>query len=112
MVETILRNLVSNAIKFSHENSTIRTTIEIGKDVATICVRDVGVGMSMNDLQHLFHIDSKVKRKGTSNEDGSGLGLILCKEFIEINNGTICAQSELGKGSTFCVTLPTEKQKR
>ncbi len=111
MVETILRNLVSNAIKFSYENSTIRTTMEIEKDVATICVRDVGVGMSMNDLQHLFHIDSKVKRKGTSNEDGSGLGLILCKEFIEINNGTICAQSELGKGSTFCVTLPTVKQK-
>ena len=112
MVETILRNLVSNAIKFSYENSTIRTTIELTKDVATICVRDFGVGISKNDLQHLFRIDSKVKRKGTSNEDGSGLGLVLCKEFIEINNGTICAQSELEKGSTFCVTLPTAKQKR
>ena len=110
MVETILRNLVSNAIKFSHENSTIRTTMEIKKDVATICVRDFGLGISKNDLQHLFQIDSKVKRKGTSKEDGSGLGLVLCKDFIEINNGTICAQSELEKGSTFCITLPTAKQ--
>ena len=112
MIETILRNLVSNAIKFSYENSTIRTTIEVEDDVATICVRDSGMGMTSNELKNLFRIDSKVKRKGTLNEDGSGLGLILCKEFIEINKGTIWAKSEPEKGSTFCITLPTAKQER
>jgi signal transduction histidine kinase len=64
--------------------------------------------LSQDDLQQLFRIDSKVRRKGTKGEEGSGLGLALCKEFVQINKGTIQVESEPGKGSTFCITLPTE----
>jgi len=73
-----------------------------------ISVIDSGVGISEEDLQNLFRIDSKVKRKGTNDEDGSGLGLILCKEFIEKNNGTIWARSKLNNGSSFTFTIPSK----
>ena len=107
MVETILRNLMSNAIKFSYTEGhvSVKTKQErTGK--MTLCIIDQGQGLSQDDLQQLFRIDSKVRKKGTRGEDGSGLGLALCKEFVQINNGTIQVESEPGKGSTFCVTLP------
>ncbi len=106
MVETIIRNLLSNAIKFSHENSVVKLSAARKNDKLLICIEDGGVGINNDDLDNLFKIDSKVKHKGTNNEDGSGLGLILCKEFVEKNGGTITAKSEPGEGSTFCVTLP------
>jgi signal transduction histidine kinase len=64
------------------------------------------MGISEEDIQNLFRIDSKVKHKGTNNEDGSGLGLILCKEFVDKNNGTIWVESTPGKGSSFIFTIP------
>ncbi|WP_423127039.1 tetratricopeptide repeat protein [Gaoshiqia sp. Z1-71] len=108
MVDTILRNLINNAIKFSKEGSVVKTGISRLETDITVCVTDEGIGMSEQELQHLFSIDPKVKRKGTNNEDGSGLGLILCHEFVQINGGKIWALSEEGKGSTFCFTIPSD----
>ena len=107
MVETVLRNLISNAIKFSFEEKTIIT--EVKKEDScffTISVRDQGQGIPQEELASLFRIDSTVKSKGTNGEDGSGLGLILCKEFAGINKGKIWVESEKGKGSAFYFTLP------
>lgn len=106
MIEAVLRNLVNNAIKFSQGNSSIEITAEQIGDEVKICVNDAGMGISEEDIQNLFRIDSKVKHKGTNNEDGSGLGLILCKEFVDKNNGTIWVESTPGKGSSFIFTIP------
>ena len=107
MVETVLRNLISNAIKFSFEEKTIITEVmKMDNRFFRISVRDEGQGISQEDLVNLFRIDSTVKRKGTNGEDGSGLGLILCKEFAGINKGKIWVESEQGKGTAFYFTLP------
>jgi len=112
LVTTIIRNLISNAIKFTSENDTI----EIGilnnnfNDNSMICVfvKDTGVGMTQEIKDKIFRIDQNVSTLGTSQEKGTGLGLILCKEFVEMHNGKIWVDSEPGKGSTFCFTLPKE----
>lgn len=106
MIETVMRNLISNAIKFTPENGSIDITAEQEEQHISIRVSDTGTGMSKEDLEHLFHLDSKVKRKGTNNEDGSGLGLILCMEFITINKGKLWVESIPGKGSTFHISIP------
>ena len=107
MIETVLRNLINNAIKFTPEHGTIEiAAVSLGEEVE-ISVKDTGVGIAEEDLQNLFRIDSKVKRKGTNNEDGSGLGLILCKEFVEKNQGAIRVKSNLGEGSSFSITIPS-----
>lgn len=106
MVITTVRNLLHNAIKFSYEESTIivETYVENNKLVTTIT--DNGVGISEQDLPKLFKIEEQVTNVGTKKEKGSGLGLILCKEFIEKNNGEITVVSKKGEGSTFSFTLP------
>lgn len=109
MIETVLRNLINNAIKFTPENGTINLTVAQIENEVLINVYDSGVGLSEEDVQNLFLIDSKVKRKGTNNEDGSGLGLILCKEFVDKNNGRLWVESTPGKGSLFCFTIPAMK---
>ena len=106
MIETVLRNLINNAIKFTPDNGTIGIAVEKIENTVRINVSDTGMGISEDDIQNLFHIDSKVKRKGTNNEDGSGLGLILCKEFVSKNNGSISVESQSGKGSLFSFTVP------
>ena len=106
MLETILRNLISNAIKFTHENGWVKTNVKEGAARVEICVEDNGVGISPGDLGNLFRIDSKVKRKGTKQEDGTGLGLVICSEFVKKNGGTIWAESQPGKGSRFYFTVP------
>jgi signal transduction histidine kinase len=107
MVETILRNLVSNAIKFSYPGGKIVThAVPDETDRATVCVSDQGAGLSEEDIRRLFLIDSKVRRKGTGGEEGSGLGLPLCNELIRLNKGTIRVESEPDKGSSFLFTLP------
>lgn len=106
-VNTVVRNLISNAIKFTPPGGTI--TLEArknGKDVI-VSIADNGVGMSKEVLEKLFRIDTKHSTKGTANEKGTGLGLILCKEFIEKNNGRIWVESEVGKGSAFHFSLPS-----
>jgi signal transduction histidine kinase len=108
MIETVLRNLINNAIKFTPENGLIEITANQIEDQISICVKDSGIGISKEDTMNLFRIDSTVKRKGTNNEDGSGLGLILCKEFVDKNNGTIWVNSTPDEGSSFFFTVPAK----
>jgi signal transduction histidine kinase len=108
MIETVLRNLINNAIKFTPENGSIEIVAEQTDNQVTISVNDTGVGISEEDVQNLFRIDSKVKRKGTNDEDGSGLGLILCREFVDKNNGKLWVESVPDKGSSFSFTLPAK----
>lgn len=117
MLQTILRNLTTNAIKFTPLGGRviISSVIDDSKQVV-ISVEDNGIGMTSKMLDDLFHIDAKTGRPGTEGESSSGLGLILCKEFIEKHGGNIWVESELqnlhdGKqgGSTFCFTLPPSK---
>ena len=112
MVRTVIRTLISNAIKFTPEGEQIRiysdTLKEEGeqKEMIRMCVTDTGVGISPENLERLFRIDQQVRSTGTANEKGTGLGLILCKELIDKHGGKIWVESEVGKGSIFCVTLP------
>jgi signal transduction histidine kinase len=109
MIETVIRNLVSNAIKFTPENGLIEISARQTGELIEFCVKDSGVGISEEDAKNLFQIDSKVKRKGTNDEDGSGIGLILCKEFVDRNHGKIWVESTFPKGSSFFFTIPTKK---
>jgi signal transduction histidine kinase len=106
MIETVLRNLISNAIKFTSEGGQIEILAREVNDDILISVKDNGVGIPEEDCKNLFKIDSKVKRKGTNREDGSGLGLVLCHEFITKHNGKIWVESGLGKGSEFTLSIP------
>jgi len=106
MVETILRNLISNAIKYSSENDTITIDAYKEKGFVTLFVKDYGVGISSDLLPKLFSIDYKYSSKGTAGEEGTGLGLKLCKEFVEKNGGKIWVEKSEPKGSTFLFTLP------
>lgn len=106
MTETILRNLISNAIKFTPQGGQVEIVAEQKEGQVEVKVSDTGVGIPREEIDHLFQIDSKSKRKGTNNEEGSGLGLILCREFVSMNKGKLWAESTPGKGSTFCFTIP------
>lgn len=106
MIATILRNLISNAVKFANPGGEITVyTVSTG-DSLTICVKDNGVGMSQEELKKLFSTDTPITSLGTNNEKGTGLGLILCKEFVEKHRGKIWVESEKDQGSTFYVSLP------
>lgn len=113
LVATIIRNLATNAIKFSPRNSTIEIIVNHYKDELTFAVKDVGIGLTSNEIDQLFRIDVNFHKRGTEKETGTGLGLKLCKEFVEYCNGRIWVVSEPGKGSTFFFTIPsyTEKHK-
>lgn len=106
MVKTIFRNLLNNAIKYSHAKGIISFSAKWQRDgFVDIVVADNGIGISEIDQQNLFKIGFSHIKTGTNNEIGTGLGLILCKEFVEKNNGKIIVESELGKGSKFIVSL-------
>lgn len=106
MTRMVLRNLVSNAIKFTHENGSVSLNIQTNTHHAHFSVTDNGVGMEPEQLERLFHIDNKTSRAGTNGEQGTGLGLILCKEFIELQGGEIWANSSPNIGSEFHFTIP------
>jgi PAS domain S-box-containing protein len=107
MLQTVLRNLISNALKFTAKGGKISLTIQPTSSGEIICaIKDTGVGMPKKILENLFRIDVNVSRAGTNNEPSTGLGLILCKEFVEKHGGRIWAESEEGHGSTFYFTLP------
>jgi len=105
MILTVLRNFLSNAIKFSHNSSQIRFEAEEEGMMWRIKVIDSGVGMSADILKKLFHVGEVIKSIGTQGENGNGIGLLLCQEFVERNQGKIRVDSEIGKGSVFSFTL-------
>ncbi|HEX2869351.1 MAG TPA: tetratricopeptide repeat-containing sensor histidine kinase [Ignavibacteriales bacterium] len=106
MVETILRNLISNAIKFTGVGGRVSVSSRLKGEFLEISVSDSGIGMSPELTEKIFRIDSVYSQKGTRGESGSGLGLILCKELVEKNGGSLSVESRLGKGTTFSFTLP------
>lgn len=106
MIYTVLRNLISNAIKFSFRSGTIKIEAAVESSTAEISITDKGVGMTEALMADLFKLDKRITNDGTEDEKGTGLGLYLCKEFIERNKGTISVKSALRKGSTFTFTLP------
>jgi len=106
MFETIIRNLVSNAIKFTPKSGEIFISATKKPDNSTeIAVRDTGIGMNKEMISRLFLLNEKTNRNGTDGEPSTGLGLLLCKEFIDKQNGKIRVESEVGKGSTFSFSL-------
>jgi len=106
MIGTILRNLISNAIKFTNQGGTIVVSAKQKQGELMVTVSDNGVGIEADVLGNLFRIEESYSTSGTQNEQGTGLGLILCKEFIEKHGGKIWVESEVGKGSKFCFTIP------
>jgi len=103
---TVIRNLISNAIKFTPEDGKVRIGASSNDKFVEVSVADNGVGIEPEDLEKLFRIDETFKTRGTEGDKGSGLGLILSREYVEMNGGTIHAESTPGKGSTFTFTLP------
>ena len=108
MLQTVIRNLVSNAVKFTSKGGKISVSAKatIGNSIE-ISIKDSGIGMSQTMIDHLFRIDVKTNRLGTEGESSTGLGLMLCKEFVEKNGGKIWVESEVDKGSVFYFTIPS-----
>ncbi len=105
MIHTVIRNIISNAIKFSHKGGKVTISAVLNDDMVEVVISDRGIGMSRENLNMLFRIDTYYSTEGTSGESGTGLGLIISKEFIEKNNGRIKATSKEGEGTVFSFTL-------
>jgi signal transduction histidine kinase len=105
----VLRNLISNALWFTNTGGEVKISTSTVDRFVEVAVSDTGIGISQDDLAKLFRIDKKFRKNGTAGEHGTGLGLILCKDLIEMNGGQIRVESQVGKGSTFTFTLPKEK---
>lgn len=110
MIKTVLRNLVTNAVKFTKPGGRIIIKSELVSDYAVIKVIDDGVGISDEDMKKLFRIDESLRTIGTLGEKGTGLGLLLCHDFVEQNGGTIAAEQNPDAGTTFSFTLPLVKE--
>jgi|GEM_PF-1062532 len=106
MIETVFRNLLANALKYTPENGTITIKSTVKKDSIEVSVTDSGIGMDQETIDKLFSIDKITSQSGTLGETGTGLGLILCKEFIDKHQGKLWAESEIEKGSTVTFSIP------
>ena len=106
MIETVIRNLISNAIKFTNVNGKIIIKIVENNNHVYLSIQDTGVGIPKNKIDKLFSLKENTSTRGTKDEKGTGLGLILCREFIEMNGGKLITESALGIGSTFTVNIP------
>jgi signal transduction histidine kinase len=106
MINTVIRNLLTNAIKFTPLEGTIKIQAKQLEDIVRIHIADSGIGMNKEQVDALFKIEKGQSREGTEGETGTGLGLILCKEFISKNKGKIWVKSIPQKGSTFYISLP------
>lgn len=111
MINTVIRNLMSNAIKFTSKGGEVTLSTRINAEYCELKVKDTGVGISEEDLKKLFRIDVHYSTFGTSREKGTGLGLILCREFMEMNHGSIEAQSSIGKGTELTIKIPLKPSK-
>lgn len=105
-INTILRNISNNALKFTPDGGTIEFSNRYTNGYIETCISDTGIGIPEKFIDQIFKLDSNIKRKGTNQETGTGLGLILCKEFVEMSGGNIYLESEEGKGSKFYFTVP------
>jgi len=105
-IKVILRNLVSNAIKFTASNGTVTLATKVDHNSLIISVSDTGKGMNSNEIEKLFSISTHFSHSGTSGESGTGIGLLLCKELVELNGGKLSVTSAVGKGSCFYFSLP------
>lgn len=106
MIRIVMRNIISNAVKFTNEDGVVKVSATASENFIQVDISDTGVGINPEDIPRLFRIDKQKTTPGTANEKGSGLGLILCKEFVEKNNGVISVTSSPGKGSCFRFSLP------
>ncbi|MBA4405965.1 hypothetical protein C0389_01695 [bacterium] len=106
MFETLIRNLIANAIKFTRDGGLIEIDSRIVRNFLEVSIMDNGIGIEPKNINKLFRIDESFSTRGTKNETGTGLGLILCKEFVEKNNGKIWIESEVGKWTKVKFTLP------
>jgi len=106
MLNSILRNTIFNSVKFTNPGGVINIFANNFENKIQIEISDNGIGMSRDEIENLFSLENKKAAKGTAGESGSGIGLILTKEFVERHKGTITAQSETGKGSKFIITFP------
>ncbi|MHC1774551.1 MAG: PAS domain S-box protein [Lentimicrobium sp.] len=106
MIGAVLRNLISNAVKYTNSGGNVAVSAKMPVNELLVSVSDNGVGISKAALEKLFRIEESISTKGTRNEKGTGLGLLLCKEFVEKHAGRIWVESEMGKGSTFYFTIP------
>jgi len=107
MLESIIRNLSSNAVKFTPKGGSVYVSAKSMPDNSVeISIKDTGIGMGKDITDNLFRLDIDTSRKGTEDELSTGLGLIICKDFIEKHGGKLRVESEEGKGSTFYFTIP------
>lgn len=105
LISTVIRNLISNAIKFSNLGNTVLVLLKFEDNIFTFSVKDEGIGMSKEKIEKLFKVVTAESTRGTAGEKGTGLGLLLCADFIAKHNGEILVESEVGKGSTFSFSL-------
>ncbi len=112
MINTVIRNLITNAIKFTQPEGKITISAVDKQNELIVSVSDTGVGISKDRIEKLFNISNDYSTSGTQKEKGTGLGLILCKEFINKNNGKIWVESEIGIGTTFYFSLPLNLENR
>ena len=106
MIKTVIRNLISNAIKFSNEETEIKISLTEEDSMAVVSVKDSGCGIDEENQKKLLHTDTHFSTFGTNNEEGSGLGLLLCKDFVVKNGGDLWFTSKEGEGSTFSFSVP------
>ena len=109
MIKTVIRNLLSNAIKFSNEETEILVTVQEQEGMAVVSVKDSGCGIDGENQKKLLHTDTHFSTFGTNNEEGSGLGLLLCQDFVIKNGGRLWFTSAKGEGSTFSFSIPLKK---
>ncbi len=109
MFDSIIRNLLSNAIKYTNENGEICIETVKYKGYTEISIEDNGIGMDQDTIEELYQLNATKSKRGTAQEKGTGLGLLICKEFIEKHNGKLNINSKAGKGSTFSFSLPDQK---
>lgn len=106
MIQTVLRNLISNGIKFTPRHGSVTVSAEDKNEFIQVCVEDTGIGIAQDDIPRMFRIENHFVMQGTEKEPGTGLGLILCKEFVQKHGGTVWVESTPGKGSRFYFTVP------
>lgn len=106
MIKTVVRNLISNAIKFSNEGGEVLVSVEKKGHDAVVSVRDYGCGIDEENQKKLLHTDTHYSTFGTNNEEGSGLGLLLCQDFVMKNGGKLWFESVKNEGSTFYFSIP------